>query len=260
MRFRRIYALLILLTIALLAVPFRGRIREAIRGDKTVASRLNEYGPAARERWTPYFESAGIEYPPKKLVLVGLKLEETLRVYAAGPDGKMRFIRAYPILGASGDLGPKLREGDGQVPEGLYRIDWLNPNSAYHLSLHLTYPNSFDREMAWREGRRHLGGDIMIHGSNASIGCLAMGDEAAEDLFVLAADTGLSDIRVILSPLDFRTDAPRTALPEEPAWVKQLYREIEAELKLLPLPAAGDKNSGHVQQDVSAVGVVFGQK
>jgi len=230
------HVLLILLALILLAIPFRGQIRELARGGKTVASRLNEYGPAARKRWAPFFHRAGIEYPPEKLVLVGLKLEEELQVYAASRKGRMRFIRAYPVLGASGELGPKLRQGDRQVPEGLYRIDWLNPNSAYHLALHVNYPNAFDRKMGRQEGRKQLGGDIMIHGSNGSIGCLAMGDEVAEDLFVLAADTGLDGIRVILSPLDFRTDAPRSALPDEPAWVKQLYTEIAAELKQLPPP------------------------
>jgi murein L,D-transpeptidase YafK len=71
---------------------------------------------------------------------------------------------------ASGKAGPKLREGDGQVPEGIYRIDGLNPNSSYHLSLKLNYPNDFDLEQARTEGRTELGGDIFIHGKAVSIG------------------------------------------------------------------------------------------
>lgn len=83
-------------------------------------------------------------------------------------------------------------------PEGVYVIEWLNPNSRYHLSMRVSYPNAWDRQEATRENRTQLGGDIMIHGSNASIGCLAMGDEAAEDLFILAARTGISHVDVIL--------------------------------------------------------------
>ena len=73
-----------------------------------------------------------------------------------------------------------------QVPDGLYRIDSLNPNSLYHLALHVDYPSADDRARAAQDGRRELGGAIMIHGGAGSDRCLAMGDEAAEDLFVRA--------------------------------------------------------------------------
>ena len=79
-------------------------------------------------------------------------------------------------------LGPKLREGDRQVPEGVYTIANMNPNSISHLSLALSYPNDFDRARAAEDGRADntLGGSIMIHGGSGSIGCMAVGDEAAE--------------------------------------------------------------------------------
>jgi murein L,D-transpeptidase YafK len=134
-------------------------------------------------------------------------------------------------LKASGKLGPKLREGDRQVPEGLYRIESLNPNSRFHLSLRVNYPNAFDRDMAAREGRTNLGGDIMIHGSKVSIGCLAMGDTAAEDLFVLAAETGIDNISVILSPLDFRVRDFEGDFSTMPHWIPELYKRIRTELR-----------------------------
>jgi hypothetical protein len=68
-----------------------------------------------------------------------------------------------------------------------------------------------------------------------SIGCLAMGDEAAEDLFVLAADTGLKDISVILSPVDFRRGKTVPAAVKRPSWTDTLYAEIRARLQELPL-------------------------
>jgi L,D-transpeptidase catalytic domain len=90
-------------------------------------------------------------------------------------SGQVVFIHSYSVLVASGHNGPKLREGDRQVPEGFYRITSLNPNSSYHLSIKLNYPNAFDQQHADEEGRDRLGGDIFIHGKAASIGCLAMG-------------------------------------------------------------------------------------
>ena len=200
----------------------------------TVAERLEQYGQAARERLRPPFEKAQVAYPPSELVFVGLKEEKSLEIYARGGTNSLRFIRAYPILAASGVAGPKLREGDRQVPEGIYPIEWLNPNSSYHLSMRIGYPNAFDRAQAAKENRAKLGGDIMIHGDAKSVGCLAMGDEASEDFFVLAADTGIMNITVILSPVDFRLGK---AVPENAKlteWTPALYEEIKARLAKLP--------------------------
>ncbi|MFN2352660.1 MAG: murein L,D-transpeptidase family protein, partial [Kiritimatiellia bacterium] len=137
-----------------------------------------------------------------------------------------QLLKTYPILGASGVIGPKLQEGDMQIPEGLYRIESLNPNSMYHLALRVSYPNAFDQEKGKLDGREDLGGDIMIHGKDCSIGCLAMGDEAAEDLFVLAAETGIDNIAVILTPVDFRTQALPAQRPALPDWTTELYTAI----------------------------------
>jgi len=158
-----------------------------------------------------------------------------LQVQASNQTNGYHFLRSYSILAASGGPGPKLREGDRQVPEGIYPIELLNPNSSYHLSLRIGYPNEFDRAQAAKEGRKNLGGDIMIHGKSASIGCLAMGDEAAEDLFVLAADTGLQNIKVVLSPVDFRTGAVIPKVVKLPDWTDGLYNQIKTEMAALPM-------------------------
>ena len=201
----------------------------------TIAERLTQYGPAARTRLRPYFQKQNLTYPPSQVALVGLKEEKILEVYARDGTNNFRLIRSYRILAASGGPGPKLREGDRQVPEGIYGIESLNPNSRFHLSLRVDYPNAFDREQAARDGRSHLGGDIMIHGRNVSVGCLAMGDEAAEDLFVLAADTGLKNITMILAPVDFRDEHKTVpASAKLPAWTAGLYEELRAQLKRFP--------------------------
>lgn len=207
-------------------------IIQKLRGKATVSDRVAQFGSVAHARWQPFFYKKNISYPPRKLLLLGIKQEKQLQVYATNSSGAFVLIRSFPILKLSGKPGPKLRFGDFQVPEGFYRIESLNPNSAYHLALRVNYPNEFDQAQAVKEGRTELGGDIMIHGSNASVGCLAMGDEAAEDLFVIASEVGLENIEVILSPVDFRKiDAPEDK--QRPAWVNDLYDEIKVALKKL---------------------------
>jgi len=232
---------LILLAIVVLLGFIATKVRELLRakagGPATIASRVKEFGPIVKSRLLPYFQRAVVPYPPARVVLVGFKQERQLEVYAAGSSGALKFIRSYQIKAASGSLGPKLREGDCQVPEGIYKIEYLNPNSSYHLSMKLDYPNAFDRKHGAEDGRQQLGGDIMIHGSFVSAGCLAMGDEVAEDLFVLAALTGIKNVSVIVSPVDFRTrempPLPRNATPQ-PAWTPTLYSQLREALKNLP--------------------------
>ena len=119
--------------------------------------------------------------------------------------GKFVLFRKYPIAATSGTLGPKLAEGDGQVPEGFYFVppSAMNPNSSYHLSFNIGYPNSYDK------ARGRTGSFIMIHGSNVSIGCLAMTDEKIEEIYTIcqaAHDGGQPFFRVHIFPFRM-TDA-----------------------------------------------------
>jgi hypothetical protein len=210
-----------------------------------IAARVTLYGPMARERLAPHFAAAGVPYPPPRFLLVGLKQERELQLYAADHGQPLRFIRSYRVLGASGRLGPKRREGDRQVPEGIYRIDYINPRSKAHLSLALSYPNDFDRARAVQDGRDEatLGGEIMIHGGWKSIGCLAVGDQASEELFVMAAESGFDQALVVVSPVDFRRSVlPAHYRPVAP-WVPYLYRQIHSVLRTLPPPASAPRTS-----------------
>ena len=200
---------------------------------KTIYQRLMEFEEPVRARLQPHFQTAGVQYPPSRMAFVAIKETKKLELWAANEYEDLRFIREYEVLAASGELGPKLREGDHQVPEGLYRIELLNPNSLYHLSLRISYPNAFDLMHAAAEGRAEPGTDIMIHGDARSSGCLAVGDEAAEDLFVIAALTETREIPVVISPVDFRVKefAP---LPGNPEWTGSLYGEIRAALAKFP--------------------------
>lgn len=197
---------------------------------KTVEDRLLEHGDAVRARVEPDFRAAGISYPPARLTFVVLKDERVLEIYAADANSGFKFICTYPVLAASGVIGPKLREGDMQVPEGVYCLRELNPNSKFHVSLWIDYPSGFDRARALEEGRVDPGGEIMIHGGTGSRGCVAIGDEAAENLFVLAALTGIDNVRVILAPIDFRKRSLDQMPDGAPTWLGGVYDEIKAEL------------------------------
>jgi len=93
-----------------------------------------------------------------------------------------QLFRAYPICAFSGTPGPKLKEGDRQAPEGFYSVasEQMNPNSSYHLSFNLGFPNEYDRA----KGR--TGSFLMVHGDCRSVGCYAMGDEAIEEIWTIA--------------------------------------------------------------------------
>ena len=201
-----------------------------------IEDRLAQYGTNARVRLAPHFTNASVAYPPSALMFIGLKEEKCFQVYARSGTNNFTFVRSYPIQAGSGVAGPKLRQGDKQVPEGIYAIELLNPNSSYHLSMRIGYPNAFDRGQAAKEGRTNLGGDIMIHGKALSVGCLAMGDEAAEELFVLAADTKIENMTVIIAPVDFRAGKTLPENAKLPPWTETLYLEIKKRLAEFPLP------------------------
>lgn len=171
-------------------------------------------------------------YPPERIALLAFKDEKRLELWVRDA-GCWVFEKGYPIRAASGGPGPKLREGDRQVPEGIYRIVRLNPNSRYHLSVKLDYPNSFDLEHAGLEGRSEPGSDIFIHGGASSVGCLAMGDAAIEELFELIASVGMKNVEVIIAPRDFRRH-PVVLDSSEPVWLAELYGYIAEALKRFP--------------------------
>lgn len=196
----------------------------SVMGARSVDDVIDRYGNDSRDRMRPSYASAGITYPPRKVAFIALKDERLMEVWARGEDQWMR-IHTYPITAASGVAGPKLREGDRQVPEGIYDIIGLNPNSSYHLSMKLNYPNAFDLQHAQAEGRDEPGTNIFIHGKAVSIGCLAMGDEAIEELFTLVHDVGRGNVTVIIAPGDPRK-GPLIPADKHPAWTADLYDQI----------------------------------
>ena len=104
-----------------------------------------------------------------------------LTAYVQNSAGRFEPFRTWPVCSVSGDLGPKLKEGDFQAPEGFYRVRpaQMNPASSYHLSFNLGFPNAYDRA----NGR--TGSFLMVHGACASVGCFAMTDPVIEEIWTL---------------------------------------------------------------------------
>ncbi len=114
------------------------------------------------------------------------KLEKQLEVWVKNPgEPKYKLLKTYNVCASSGVLGPKRKEGDGQVPEGFYKIDLFNNKSDYYLSVRINYPNSSD--LLLKDGL-NAGGAIMIHGSCVTIGCLPMTDEYIKEIYVLCLE------------------------------------------------------------------------
>ncbi|MDR1424422.1 MAG: L,D-transpeptidase family protein [Azoarcus sp.] len=143
----------------------------------------------------------GLSASSLNILIVAYKDEGSLELYGKSRAEKTyRLIRTYKIVAKSGVLGPKSAQGDFQVPEGFYHIDRFNPVSNFYLSLGINYPNNADRRRI-RSGKP--GGDIFIHGSSVTVGCLPITDDKIKELYLYAAfarDNGQLIIPVYLFP------------------------------------------------------------
>jgi murein L,D-transpeptidase YafK len=169
---------------------------------------------------------------PHKITLIGLKEERLLQIYAHHEAG-IKLIKEYPLTAYSGTLGPKLKEGDKQIPEGIYKVEYLNPNSSYYLSIKIDYPNDFDKQKTTMSNISDMGGDIFIHGKAATIGCLPIGDMGIEEVFLLTSKAYNNEIQVIISPRDFRVNKEYPEI-EGIDWEAELYDSIKEELEKFP--------------------------
>jgi murein L,D-transpeptidase YafK len=126
--------------------------------------------------------------PKESPILVRIFKEESeLEVWKQDTNGQFALLKAYPICRWSGELGPKVKEGDRQAPEGFYAITpgQMNPNSNYYLAFNLGFPNAFDR------ANDRSGAFLMVHGDCSSSGCYAMTDEQIQEIYTLGRDAFL---------------------------------------------------------------------
>lgn len=218
-----------LLIIFLLLFYYPGRsiwepIKLKLQNKKTVNEVLNNLDSKIIKKYSNISELVD----GNQIALLIFKSERFLEVWKKIKD-KWFFIKSFDFTASSGKSGPKLREGDHQIPEGIYEIEYLNPNSEYYLSLKIKYPNEFDKEKARNDKRQYLGGDIFIHGSDVTIGCIPIGNEAIEEVFYLVAKNGYANTKVIISPYDMRVKEKLLAIPEI-SWEYELYSMIKKNL------------------------------
>ena len=159
-------------------------------------------------------EAKGFRFGAPTFIRI-FKKEEKLEVWMQKDSGEYALFLDYPICIYSGELGPKTREGDKQSPEGFYAVgrEAMNPNSNYHLSFNLGYPNAYDRSHGY------TGSMLMVHGKCVSIGCYAMGDRQIEEIYSLvgaALQRGQPFVRVHAFP--FRLTEANLAAYSDHRW------------------------------------------
>lgn len=160
--------------------------------------------------------------PESPTLIRAYKKESELEIWKMRADGRYVHLKTFPMCRWSGQLGPKTREGDRQVPEGFYSITpaQMNPNSNYYLSFNVGYPNQLDRALG------HTGGTIMVHGACSSAGCFSMTDAQIAEIYAIARTSFAGGQRAIqMQSYPFRMTAENLAkhrLDQNMAFWKQL--------------------------------------
>ena len=194
----------LLAALALILAACSSRTPETQRDSRLIRRPPN---PTLQDR----LEARGFRFGAPAFIRI-FKKEEVLEVWLQKDSGEYALFLDYPICIYSGELGPKTREGDKQSPEGFYAVgrEAMNPNSQYHLSFNLGYPNAYDR------AHGYSGSMLMVHGKCVSIGCYAMGDRQIEEIYTLvgsALQRGQPYVRVHAFPFRM-TDANLAAYSE----------------------------------------------
>ncbi|RYY72221.1 MAG: hypothetical protein EOO13_00200 [Chitinophagaceae bacterium] len=169
--------ILLLSSVVSLAQPSASDLRKSSGKVADVYSRMEDTIKAQ-------FKKQNLVWPPAEVYVRSFKYDRQLEVWVKGSlDEPFKLFKNYKVCMQSGTMGPKRMEGDYQVPEGFYYINEFNPNSAYHLSLGLNYPNASDMILS---DQSRPGNNIYIHGNCVSTGCIPISDVPMEELFIIA--------------------------------------------------------------------------
>jgi len=189
------------------------------------------------------FAAAHLKWPAQQVYIRSFKYDCQLEVWVRNTSTEpYKLFKTYKVCALSGGLGPKRMEGDYQVPEGFYYINAFNPNSTYHLSLSLNYPNASDQLLS---DSLKPGNDIYIHGSCVTVGCIPIMDNQIEELYLIASyakDNGEDFIPVHIFPVryndpkssDFLSKSAKddVAYQHFSAKIKEVYDYFEQHKKL----------------------------
>lgn len=176
------------------------------------------------------FSEKGFEWPAKFMYIRSFKHDSKVEIWLKNTrKEKYRLFKTYRVCMQSGSMGPKRLQGDFQIPEGFYYINQFNPNSQYHLSLGLNYPNASDKVLS---DSLRPGNGIYIHGSCVSIGCVAVNDDDIEEIYTLAAyakAAGQEFIPVHIFPVNFNnkksTEYLHTIVENNPS-LKKFFEQL----------------------------------
>lgn len=196
------------------------------------------------------FHSKNINQDSASLYLRAFKEEKILELWASSGRDSASFIYldSYSFCTSSGSLGPKRKEGDYQIPEGLYHIDRFNPQSRFFLSLGLNYPNKSDKILS---DKKRPGSNIFIHGACVSVGCISITDDRIKELYLITEQNYQSKsekIRVDIFP--FKMTKARMAKSKENKnyqfWLQLMPFFSNFEKSFLPTPFIIKSNGQYV--------------
>jgi murein L,D-transpeptidase YafK len=178
------------------------------------------------------FATKGLQWPARYIYIRSFKYDGQLEVWVKNERKEpFKLFKTYRVCAMAGTLGPKRMAGDYQVPEGFYYINEFNPNSNYHLSLGLNYPNQSDKLLS---DSLRPGGDIYIHGSCVTVGCIPLTDEYIDEVYILAAyakAAGEDYIPVHIYPVRYSVKKSMdylTYLSKSDAQLKQFAQNLQA--------------------------------
>jgi len=152
---------------------------------RRITGKVNDIFERTEDSVKIQFQKQQFAWPPVAMYVRSFKYDRQLEVWVKGNLSEpFRLFKIYKVCMQSGTMGPKRMEGDYQVPEGFYHINDLNPNSLFHLSLGLNYPNASDKILG---DSIRPGSNIYIHGNCVSTGCIPISDEPIEEVFFIAS-------------------------------------------------------------------------
>lgn len=189
--------LILLITSVFLAFTVQSDFLTEQKRYKRVRAAIGEKGEILKSQ----LQQKNLALGDFQLLLVAYKESDELELYVKEKTAESyELLNTYEICAKSGELGPKRKQGDLQVPEGFYYIDRFNPYSNFYLSLGINYPNESDKIMS---NASNLGGDIFIHGDCVTIGCLPMTTDKIKEIYMYAVharNNGQRKIPVYIFP------------------------------------------------------------
>lgn len=198
-------------------------------------ARVKEAYEAKEKNIKQFFGDAGVPYQSFSLLIRAFKKEQVLEAWVKTADQNYVLLKTYAFCTTSGTLGPKRKEGDLQIPEGIYSLNHFNPQSNFHLSLGVSYPNASDKILSDKD---HPGSAIYIHGNCVTIGCIPITDDKIKELYILAVEArnnGQKNIPIHIFPAkldDSGIKKLQAEYPSSPHWkfwnnLKMVFDDFE---------------------------------